>query len=94
MAKNRLFGYCAPWSVRPGDEMRFMISAEGVTTSDPTIGPRTVPAPPTTAGRRMSMLTTRSKTTSGRMLLKYIPQNAPTQAVKNALTTNAATLYR
>lgn len=37
MAKHRLYGYCAPWSVRPGDEMRFMISAEGVTEAQATL---------------------------------------------------------
>ena len=31
MAKHRIFGYCTPWSVKPGDDMRFMVSAEGVT---------------------------------------------------------------
>lgn len=31
MAKHRIFGYCSPWSVKPGDELSFMISAEGVT---------------------------------------------------------------
>ncbi|MFN3294700.1 MAG: LamG-like jellyroll fold domain-containing protein, partial [Gemmobacter sp.] len=31
MAKHRIFGYCTPWSVKPGDPMRFMVSAEGVT---------------------------------------------------------------
>jgi len=31
MAKHRIYGYCTPWSVKPGDPMQFMISAEGVT---------------------------------------------------------------
>jgi len=31
MAKHRIFGYCTPWSVKPGDPMQFMVSAEGVT---------------------------------------------------------------
>ena len=31
MAKHRIFGYCTPWSVKPGDHMQFMVSAEGVT---------------------------------------------------------------
>ena len=30
MAKHRIFGYCAPWSVKPGDPIRFMVSGEGV----------------------------------------------------------------
>lgn len=30
MAKHRIFGYCTPWSVKPGEAMRFMISGEGV----------------------------------------------------------------
>ncbi|MFN3937046.1 MAG: N,N-dimethylformamidase beta subunit family domain-containing protein [Gemmobacter sp.] len=31
MAKHRIHGYCTPWSVRPGEGIRFMVSAEGVT---------------------------------------------------------------
>ena len=37
MAKHRIFGYCTPWSVKPGDAMRFMISAEGVTEARATL---------------------------------------------------------
>lgn len=29
MARHRIFGYCTPWSVRPGDQLEFKISAEG-----------------------------------------------------------------
>ena len=31
MAKHRIYGYCTPWSVKPGEHMQFMVSAEGVT---------------------------------------------------------------
>ena len=33
MAKHRIFGYCTPWSVKPGDAMQFMVSGEGVETA-------------------------------------------------------------
>jgi len=65
-----------------------------MTMNDPTIGPRTVPIPPTIAGRRISMLTSRSNTVVGRIVLKYIAQNAPGHAVKKALTATANSLYR
>lgn len=37
MAKHRIFGYCTPWSVKPGDTMQFMVSAEGVDTATATL---------------------------------------------------------
>lgn len=32
MAKKRIYGYSNPWSVRPGDRLSFMVSAEGTDT--------------------------------------------------------------
>lgn len=37
MAKHRIYGYCTPWSVKPGDHMRFMVSAEGITETRATL---------------------------------------------------------
>ena len=34
MAKKRIYGYSNPWSVKPGDRMSFMVSAEGTDEVD------------------------------------------------------------